>query len=233
MLSHATAAWWLGLIEAQPRVIAVSTPRRCRSHPGIRVHQRRTVERTWYRRLPVTSLAQTLVDYATQAPRAKLRHALAQLDYHRGIDVAAIEAELRRGLTGSVKVRAALREHQTRLALTKSGLEIVFFELCEAGDLELPEINAKIVGWEVDALWRRERVPVEVDGPGNHRTPAQIRRDHRKDFDLRAAQITVLRYSDDQVKHLRPGVAAEIREALSLVQRRADPRGLTRPARSA
>jgi very-short-patch-repair endonuclease len=86
--------------------------------------------------------------------------------------------------------------------------------LCEAEDLPLPEINAKVMGWEVDALWRQERVAVEVDGPGNHRTPGQIRRDRRKEFELRAANITLLRYSDDQVRAQRPAVAAEIRAAL-------------------
>src|SRR5882762_3215439 len=40
MLSHATAAWWLGLLEDRPRTIHVSTPRQCRSLKGIRVHQR-------------------------------------------------------------------------------------------------------------------------------------------------------------------------------------------------
>src|SRR5579884_2057831 len=31
MLSHATAAWWLGLADTKPYRIDVSTPRRCRS----------------------------------------------------------------------------------------------------------------------------------------------------------------------------------------------------------
>jgi predicted transcriptional regulator of viral defense system len=92
MLSHATAAWWLGLVDAQPRLIEVSTPRRCLSRRGIHVHQRRTIDRIWRRRLPVTSLVQTLIDYASAAPRIKLRRALAQVDYHQGVDVAAIEA---------------------------------------------------------------------------------------------------------------------------------------------
>src|ERR1700732_5358867 len=33
-LSHATAAWWLGLADHQTSVIHVRTPRRCRSLPG-------------------------------------------------------------------------------------------------------------------------------------------------------------------------------------------------------
>src|SRR6202045_2481733 len=30
MLSHATAAWWVGLVKSRPYMIHVSTPRRCR-----------------------------------------------------------------------------------------------------------------------------------------------------------------------------------------------------------
>lgn len=70
------------------------------------------------------------------------------------------------------------------MALARSGLEVVLFELCEAESLPLPELNARVAGWDVDALWR-ERVVVEADGPENHRTPAQMRRDRRKELDLR------------------------------------------------
>src|SRR4051812_21377006 len=45
MLSHATAAWWLGLADSRPHMIHLSTPRRCKSIPGIKVHQRRTLKR--------------------------------------------------------------------------------------------------------------------------------------------------------------------------------------------
>jgi very-short-patch-repair endonuclease len=51
----------------------------------------------------------------------------------------------------------------------------------------------------VDILWRQERIAVELDGPRNHRSPAQVRRDRRKEFDLRAVGLLVLRYSDEQV----------------------------------
>src|SRR5579859_2650235 len=69
MLSHATAAWWLGLVDSRPYMTDVSTPRRCRSLPGIRVHERRSIERTWHKHVPITPLAQTLIDYAIRAPR--------------------------------------------------------------------------------------------------------------------------------------------------------------------
>jgi very-short-patch-repair endonuclease len=60
-------------------------------------------------------------------------------------------------------------------------------------------VNARVAGWLVDILWRKQRIVVELDGPGNHRTPAQVRRDRRKDMDLRGHNFVVLRYSDEQV----------------------------------
>src|SRR5579884_1340483 len=64
MLSHATAAWWLGLLDDPPRTIQVSTPRRCRSQPGVKVHPRRRLDRNWHKRFPVTTLPQTFLDLA-------------------------------------------------------------------------------------------------------------------------------------------------------------------------
>ncbi len=214
MLSHATAAWWVGLVDSQPYMIDVSTPRRCRSVPRVRVHQRRAIERQWHRGLPVTTFGQTMIDYAAKAPLTKVRLALARADYEGGLNLGAIEQELRSGRVGCARLRKALRIHQPRLADTNSGLEIVFFELCEREDLPLPELNADMLGWTVDALWREERLAVEIDGPGNHWTPGQIRRDRRKEHDLRSAGLTLLRYSDDQVNHHGAAVMAEVRRAL-------------------
>ena len=68
MLSHATALWWRGLLDQPPRTIDVSTPRRCRSLRGIRVHGRRRCRRLWHRGLPTTTVEQALLDYAAVAP---------------------------------------------------------------------------------------------------------------------------------------------------------------------
>ena len=48
----------------------------------------------------------------------------------------------------------------------------------------MPEINRVVAGWEVDALWRDTKIAVELDGHGNHHTPAQRRRDRRKEMAL-------------------------------------------------
>ena len=214
MLSHATAAWWIGLADSRPRKIEVSTPRRIRSIRGIIVHQRRKLDRAWHKRMPVTSFTQTLLDYATEASRSELRRALAVADYRGILDVAAIESALKRGGPGSAKLRRALENHQPRLAKANSGGEVELLELCEAGGIALPELNAKVAGWTVDALFREERVVVELDGWRNHRSPAQLKRDHQKDLELRAAGFVVLRYSYEQITTQRDQVIAELRKIL-------------------
>jgi predicted transcriptional regulator of viral defense system len=73
MLSHATALWWRGLIDKQPRLIEVTTPRRRQSQPGIRVYGRRTCDRVLHKGLPTTTVEQALLDYAATAPIEKLR----------------------------------------------------------------------------------------------------------------------------------------------------------------
>jgi hypothetical protein len=64
MLSHATAAWWWDLTQRQPQVIEVSTPRQIASQPGVTVHGRRRLPRVVHNNLTVTTVPQTLLDYA-------------------------------------------------------------------------------------------------------------------------------------------------------------------------
>lgn len=209
-LSHATAAHWLGLLDKQPRAIHVSTPRRCRSRRGIVVHKERDVSRIWHRRLPVMPTPQILLDLAATESRRQVRRALANADYHNLLNLEAVEQALGRGRPGSAHLREALREHQPRLARTRSQLEAMFFELCEIAGFPLPELNVRVAGWEVDALFRAERIAVELDGHGNHRSPAQIRRDRRKDLTLRKAGFHPVRYSDEQLEQ-RTEVLADLR----------------------
>src|SRR5947209_10490451 len=91
MLSNATAAWWWELIDRQPPQIHVSTPKRCPALANVRVHGRRDLTRAWHRHLPVTTVAQTLLDFATQAPARRLRRALAEADFLRLLDPNSLE----------------------------------------------------------------------------------------------------------------------------------------------
>ena len=55
----------------------------------------------------------------------------------------------------------------------------------------------------------------EVDGHGNHHTPAQVDRDRRKDLALRAADLTVNRYSGQQVEFGGDLIVADLKSTLA------------------
>ena len=211
-LSHASAAWWLGLLDERPKPIHVTTPKRCRSLPGIRVYSRRERTRMLHRGLPVTCREETFVDLAGTVSRRTLRKALANAEYQKVLDIQAIEQSIKRGSRGAAELRKGLEQHQPRLALTKSRLEVMIVEICETEGIPLPEINEYVAGWKVDALWREARLAVELDGHGNHHTPAQLRRDRRKEMALRLAGLTPIRYSEEQLSERRQ-VVAELRQA--------------------
>jgi predicted transcriptional regulator of viral defense system len=216
MLSHATALWWRGLIDRQPRTIDVSTPRRCRSLRGIEVHGRRGCERIWQRRLPTTTVEQALLDYAAATALERVRHALAVADYKHVLDVAALHEIAGAGRTGSARLRMALERHEPKLAHTRSPLERLFLPLCERGGIPLPDVNVLIAGVLVDAVWREQRVVVELDGRNNHSSWGQIQNDRSKELILRAAGFTVVRYGTRQLEEEPALVIADLLRALGL-----------------
>jgi very-short-patch-repair endonuclease len=215
-LSHATAAWWWGLLPNAPEDIHVSSPNRPRTRPGVVVHhpQRQTI--VHHRRLPVTTVPQTLLDLASRPPDLTVRRALAEAEYRGLLDIPAVRAELRQGRAGAARLRRALEGHEPQLARTRSEFEVRFLELCRTADVPMPKLNLKVEGHTVDALWRAQRVAVELDGFPGHHTRAQIERDRRRDLDLRRAGFLVLRYTWAQLDREPALVVADLRAALEL-----------------
>ena len=195
MLSHMTAAWWYGLIDFPPRgVVQVSTPRQISCRPGIQVFARRKLDRALHRSLPVTSVAQTVLDLAAVAQPRLVRKALANLDYRQELDIGALETRCGRRVAGSAALRQALTVHEPQLARVNGRLEEDFLEWCERHALPLPIVNVRVHGILVDAYWPEQRLVVELDGRANHSSPAQLRRDRRNDLLLREHGLTVARY---------------------------------------
>jgi hypothetical protein len=214
-LSHATAAWWWGILKSQPSTIDVSAPGHRRSLDALHLHHPRHLERVWHRRLPVTTPARTLLDVAASTPRAVLRRALAEAFYLRLVTVEAIEVILTRGHPGTAGLREALVSHTPQLARTRSVLEERFLALCEQAGLPVPEVNVRVEGLMVDVVWRRQAVVVELDGQVAHGGSVSVERDRRRELKLRAAGWLVLRYSWQQVTREPGRVAADLRASLA------------------
>ena len=119
----------------------------------VTVHGRRTCPRAWHKRLPTTTLEQALLDFAAVAPIDRIRHVLANADYHKVLDIPALQLITCTGRAGSTKLKQALTRHEPKLARTRSPLERVFLPFCEAQGIPLPDgVNVWIEGILVDAV---------------------------------------------------------------------------------
>jgi hypothetical protein len=201
-------------VDDEPTSIHVSVTHRRRSLPEVRIHRPRELDRVHHRGLPVTGVARTLLDVATFLSPNQLRRAIAEADYQRLTSRTALAEVLGRGHPGSGRLRGALAHHYPELARTFSVLEERFLHLCERHGIPRPEVNARVCGLTVDALWRGPRVIVELDGHAAHATAAANERDRRRELRLRAAGYTVLRYTWWQVTRDAATVAADLLASL-------------------
>jgi predicted transcriptional regulator of viral defense system len=217
MLSHESDAHHRGLIIYPPRTIHVSTPRvKIRSISGlITVHSERQLTRVSHDGLPCTTIAQLLLDLAATSDGKLVRRALSVLDYRKQLDLDAIEAIARSGRRGSKALRLALTEYRPQDAHVNGKLEEGFLDFCEAGGIPLPRVNVWVHDIEVDAYWPDQGLVVEMDGDGNHSSPAQRRKDRSKELKLRAHGLRVVRY-DWALLHTEPeAMHADLRGQLA------------------
>jgi very-short-patch-repair endonuclease len=182
--------------------------------PDVCTHHPRSVEATTHRGLRVTTPARTLLDLATQIDGHRLRKALAEAEYLQLVSLESLNVLLRRGQPGSTALRKAIANHQPQLAHTRSVLEERFLALCEKHRLPIPQLNVRIEGLLVDALWKERHVVVELDSQGAHGSAIRVGRDHDRDLVLRAAGYDVRRYTWHQVTGRSLEVAIDVRAAL-------------------
>ena len=217
VLSHRDAAALHGLRNGGGTRIDVSTPAERRSTERIRVHGRRRLDgadTTVVEGVPVTTVARTLVDLAEVVAADGLRKALSEAERQRTLDVTGIEEALgrlrgRRGRSVA-KVRAALADlEQHGATLTRSPLEDRLLPLLDAHDLPRPATNGYAEGYECDAVWRAQRLVVELDGWDAHKTRRAFQHDRTKANALTNAGWTVLRFTHaDVVRRPRETAAA-------------------------
>jgi predicted transcriptional regulator of viral defense system len=222
-LSHRDAAALHGLRPGGGSRIDVSTPAERRSTERIRVHGRRALDArdvTQVDGIPVTTVARTLVDLAEVVAADALRKALSEAERQLVLDTKGIEEALERvrGRRGpaTAKLRAALDElRQHGATLTRSPLEDRFLSLLDVYDLPRPATNVLVAGYEWDAVWRADRVAVELDGWDGHKTRLAFQHDRTKANTLTAGGWTVMRFTHPDVMERPAMVAGLLRSALS------------------
>ena len=194
VLSHGSAAVLWELLRPLDGPIHVSVPTTAgrASRRGIRIHRTPALRRPTTHRngIPVTTIARTVEDIRGHLAPHLVRRAIRQAEF-KGMRLDGIETD-----------------H------TRSDLEALFLDLCRHHQLPLPEVNVKLGRWEVDFLWRFDRLVVEVDSFAYHRGSVAFADDRARDLDLRGAGFAVHRFSERQLEEEPGRVVADVARAL-------------------
>ena len=83
---------------------------------------------------------------------------------------------------------------------TRSQLEDEFVAFTERFGLPRPAINVFVAGYLVGALFREQRVIVELDGYGYHRTRGSFERDRDRDANTLADGLVTVRVTSRRLK---------------------------------
>lgn len=224
-VSHRSGAGLLDLLlhRGAGEPVDVSVPRGYRVPArGIRVHRApglRADEISQVDGIPVTSPLRTLLDLATVAGERELEQALARAD-RQGLVTASQLSQYVEGHRGRAGTRrlAALLGRVAGPALTRSEAEARFLALIRAAELRAPEANVVVEGFEVDFLWREERLVVEIDGQAYHASATAFERDRRRDAVLAAAGLRVVRVTWRQLTGSPTAVLVRLAQALARAQ---------------
>jgi len=211
VLSHGSAAalWELLRPISGPIDISVSTQSGRERRRGIRIHRCASL---------ATSEKADLLPMGTQirhAPFVTIRHGIPVTTVQRTIDDlrGAVPPWLVRRARRQAELKGWRLEGVERSKL-RSELEEEFLALCHRHGLPLPETNAKVGRWEVDFLWRKEHLAVEIDSFAYHRGSIAFQDDRARDLDLRGEGFAVHRFSERQLEEEPGRVIADVARAL-------------------
>ena len=167
-----------------------------RKRVGIAIHRSSTLTARHCTRLdaiPVTTPARTLADVRPLLSPARFSSALREAEF-LGLQVDAHFAS----------------------AGTRSELEDQMLALWRRHRIPRPEVNVSLDRYEVDFLWRHERLIVEVDGWQAHGGHSAFEADRARDARLAVLGYEVVRLTWRQISSHRAGVARTIRSLLRL-----------------
>jgi very-short-patch-repair endonuclease len=220
VVSHGTAAWLYGLSRWRPEEIDVIAPVEAgRKIAGVRWRfvpppQGREV---WRRGgVPVTSPSRTIVDCAGSHPKG-VTDMVEQAAVLALLDCGAIDRILdgprRRGAKHLRRVIEPWRRYRPGIKI-RSRMEAKLLPRLTEAALPIPETNARVrVGgktYEVDFLWRAEKVVVETDGGRFHDNPAAGSRDSDRNHAMTAAGYLIPRLGWEDLRDRPDPTMAEI-----------------------
>jgi len=216
-LSDATAGDRIGLRRSASRTIHVTVPSaggRVR-RDGIIVHRSTTLRPQDVEDvdgLATTSVARTLLDLAGTLAPGPLERAVERSLELRVFDLAALHDVLaaNRNARGAGTLKQIVAEIHHEPPVTRSVLEALMRDVCDAHGIERPAVNARVDTYEVDFLWRARKLVVETDSREHHATLAAFERDRVRDAHLATLGYRVARFTHRRVTYEPAEVARTV-----------------------
>jgi hypothetical protein len=203
VLSHRDAAALWELRQSSSAYIEVTVPslNGRRKREGIRVHRTgrlRPDEVTVRHGIPVTTVARTLLDLADVLERQALKRVITEAEYTNRFDPTSINAAVQNNPgRASAKLMAAVGAAGDR---TRSELEDRFLALLERHGVEPPQTAVCIGGYELDFVWTRAGLVVELDGLAAHTTRTTFDGDRLRDRRLWRAGFRTMRLTSQALE---------------------------------
>jgi hypothetical protein len=220
-LSHRSAAQAHGLLWPSEHAVEIARPRSFRAQEGVRCHQVTLLPDEVGRidAIPVTSPFRTAFDVAGLGDRRLVEQVLHEIAVRRITDVVSFEELLRRhpGKRGARLLRE-VRSSKAPVGVTRNEFEAAFVAFLDAYGLPRPRMNAALAlrgrFFEIDALWRPQRLAAELDGREVHGTDDAFESDRERDRVLLAEGWRTTRITWRQLRDARAAVAADLRVLL-------------------
>jgi very-short-patch-repair endonuclease/predicted transcriptional regulator of viral defense system len=195
--------------------IDVTLPTGAHNRPGITVHRATLHPSDITRRhgIPVTSAARTILDLAATEPTAELERALNEAGLQRRVSVHSLNEQFSRypRHRGTAALKKLL---ESEPHLTRSDAEIIMRDLIRKAGLPQPEANVRVEGFEVDLVWRAQRLVVEIDSWAFHSMRRSFEGDRRRDQLLVGKGWRVIRITARQLTYEPHAVVATLATAL-------------------
>ena len=229
LVSHVAAGGLQGLLKLRSGLVDITLTRRSgRRRRSVRIHRPRFLgpeEQGRWNGIPCTSPSRTIIDIASKGRRWQTERAIAEAEGLGLLDVEEIERlyALHPGRPGSVAVRTLLGTYEPVEGFTRSGYERRMVRLCKRAGIAIPETNHMITTegrtYEVDCLWRAERLIIECDSHRWHDNPVTAESDALKDQALTDVGWRVHRLRWLQVVRASERAAQTVRNLLEQQRR--------------
>jgi hypothetical protein len=212
-LSGHAAAYLFGLVKgpAPPPEVTTRTERRVR---GVRTRRSRSPKAgTAHRGIPVTTVAETLVDLARDLPLDDLARACHEAGVRYRTTPAQVASVLRRrsSVKGATKLRSILHGDAP---VTLSALERRFIVILREDGLPLPETNRPAGTKRVDCRWPEHHLTVELHSYRFHHSRHAWEQDRRREREAHARGDDFRRHTYGDVADDPTLMLAELRMLL-------------------